>query len=587
MILMESLLRSLLFKILFLPYFLCLSCNWKNRPPTKEEISGINLKRGDIILCGTSNKQFGQVEFETSCSGRVKEDFNLAVELLHSFEYDQAEKAFAKVIDQEPGCAMAYWGVAMCNNHPLWSPPSGAELKKGAKAIAIARSITQKTKRESAYIEALALFFNDFSTVNHYIRSVRFEKGMEQVYKDNRADKEAAIFYALSLDGSSDPTDRSFRNQKKAGTILTSLYPGQPDHPGIVHYIIHTYDYPELAQLGLQAARRYASIAPSSAHAQHMPSHIFTRLGLWDECIKSNLISIANARCYALATHIRGSWDEELHGMDYLEYAYLQKAENKKAKQQVNYLKTIEVVSPVNFKDAYAFAAIPARYVLENKQWENAASLDIRPDTFPWQKFPWQKAIFYFTRILGLVHVGRIDSAKIYFTKLEFINQTLTQQNDLYKANLVKIQVDAAAAWILFKEGRDAEALKYMFAAADMEDKTQKNPVTPGEVIPARELLGDMLFQMDKHAEALSAYEIDLGRHPGRFNGLYGAAISSQKLHNSSKTSMYFKKLLSVSNAPDSYRPEIDIAKKYLKSQIPERLLKTDHLISKTAQTGY
>lgn len=566
---MESRVKSVLLKLLCLPFFISVSCNWGNGLPTKEEISGIHLKRGEIILCGAPNKQFGQVEFITSCTGRVKEDFNLAIELLHSFEYDQAEKAFAKVIDEEPGCAMAYWGVAMCNNHPLWSPPSGDELKKGAKAIGIARSITHKTKRESAYIEAMALFFNDFSTVNHYTRSVRFEKGMEQIYKDNPADKEAAIFYALSLDGSSDPTDRSFSNQKKAGAILTSLYPRQPDHPGIVHYIIHTYDYPELAQLGLPAARRYASIAPASAHAQHMPSHIFTRLGLWDESIKSNLISIANAKCYALAAGIRGTWDEELHGMDYLEYAYLQKAENKKAKQQVDYLKTIEVVSPVNFKDAYAFAAIPARYVLENKQWENAASLEIHPATFPWQKFPWQKAIFYFTRILGLVHVGRIDSAKSYLTRLKFINQTLTEQNDLYKANLVNIQVDAATSWILLKEGKDTQALKDMLAAADMEDKTQKNPVTPGEVIPARELLGDMLLQMNKPAAALAVYETDLDRHPNRFNGLYGAAISSQKLHDVTKTSLYFKKLLTIANTPDSYRPEIDIAKKYLKSQIP------------------
>lgn len=584
---MESRVKSVLLTLLCLTFFISVSCNWKHSLPTKEEVSAIQLKRGDIILCGAQSKQFGKVEFQTNCQGKVKEDFNLAIELLHSFEYDQAERAFAKVIDEEPGCAMAYWGVAMCNNHPLWSPPTGSELTKGAKAIEIARSITQKTKRESAYIEAMALFFKDYSILNHLTRSIRFEKGMEKVYKDYPADKEAAIFYALSLDGASDPTDRSFSNQKKAGAILTSLYPGQPDHPGIVHYIIHTYDYPELAQLGLQAARRYASIAPSSAHAQHMPSHIFTRLGLWDESIKSNLNSIANARCYALAAHIKGTWDEELHGMDYLEYAYLQKAENKQAKQQVDYLKSIEVVSPVNLKDAYAFAAIPARYVLENKQWGNAGSLEIHPAAFPWQKFQWAKAIFYFTRILGLVHIGSIDSAKSNLTRLKSINQTLTQQNDLYKANLVKIQIDAAASWILFGEGKNAEALKNMTEAADTEDKTQKNPVTPGEVIPARELLGDLLLQMNKPAAALAAYETDLDRHPNRFNGLYGAAISSQKLHDLTKTSTYFRKLLAVANTPDSNRPEIEIAKKYLKGQIPQGLHNTDQLISKSAQTAY
>src|SRR5258708_15674370 len=212
----------------------------------------------------------------------------------------------------------------MCNNHPLWSPPTGAELKKGAKAIAIAQLITQKSKRESAYIDAMALFYKDCDKVDHHTRSTCFEKAMEKIYREYPADKEAAIFYALALDAAAEPTDRSFSNQKKAGAILTALYPGEPDHPGIIHYIIHTYDYPGLAIMALPAARRYASIAPSSAHAQHMPSHIFTRLGLWDECISSNLVSVSYANCYALGAGIKGHWDQELHGMDYLEHAYLQ-----------------------------------------------------------------------------------------------------------------------------------------------------------------------------------------------------------------------------------------------------------------------
>ncbi|HTD40452.1 MAG TPA: hypothetical protein VK671_07525, partial [Mucilaginibacter sp.] len=420
---------------------------------------------------------------------------------------------------------------------------------------------------ESAYIDAMASFYKDWDKADHHTRSVRFEKGMEKTYRENPNDKEAAIFYALALDAAADPADQSYSNQKKAGAILTSLYPGHPDHPGIVHYIIHTYDYPELAILALPAARKYASIAPSSAHAQHMPSHIFTRLGLWDECISSNLISVSYARCYAQGAGIKGNWDEELHGLDYLVYAYLQKGENKLAKEQCNYLNTIDRVYPVDFKDAYAFAAIPSRYVLENKMWTDAAHLQLHPADFPWGKYPWEKAIVNFTRALGFVHIGKIDSAKTELKNLEAIYDTLTKQKDLYKANQVKIQINSAQAWILFKEGKNDEALNKMTAAADMEDKTEKSPVTPGEVIPARELLGDILLQMNQPGKALEAYEADLKRHPNRFNGLYGAGLAAEKLHDFKKTDSHYRQLSAIANAPGSSRPELEAARLFLKKE--------------------
>ena len=546
-----------------------LSCHEKHNAPSGSEIQAINLKRGEIILCGAANKQFGRVEFETSCTGKVKDDFNLAIEMLHSFEYEEAEKEFAKVIDEEPGCAMAYWGVAMCNNHPLWAPPNEAELKKGAKAIAIAQSITQKSARESAYIDAMSLFYKDWDKTDHHTRTVRFEKAMEKLYAENPADKEAAIFYALSLDAAADPTDKTYSNQKKAGAILTSLYPGQPGHPGIIHYIIHTYDYPGLAIRALPAARKYASIAPSSAHAQHMPSHIFTRLGLWDECVSSNLVSVSYAKCYAVAAGIKGNWDQELHGMDYLVYAYLQKAENKLAKEQCDYLNTIDAVYPVSGTDAYAFAAIPSRYVLENKNWAAAASLSIHPADFPWQKFPWQKAIVNFTRALGFVHTGKLDSAKAELKNLNTIYDTLTKQKDFYKANQVKIQATAAEAWILLKEGKNSEALTTMMAAADMEDKTEKSPVTPGEVIPARELLGDMLLQMNLPQKALDAYEADLKTHPNRFNGLFGAGLAAEKVNDTGKANSYYRQLAAITNSPGSNRPELETVHSFLRKYRP------------------
>jgi len=553
--------------VVFFGVLLCMlwSCNGNHNSPSAAEIKAINLKRGNIILCGAPDKQFGRVEFKTSGNGKVKEDFNLGIEMLHSFEYDEAEKVFAKIIDEEPDCAMAYWGVAMCNNHPLWSPPTEDELKKGAKAIAIAQSISRKSDRESAYIEATALFYKDWNKADHHTRSVRMEKAMEKLHADYPNDKEAAIFYALALDASASPTDKSFANQKKAGAILNSLYPSQPDHPGIIHYLIHTYDSPELALLGLSAARRYASIAPSSAHAQHMPSHIFTRLGLWDECIKSNLISVSNAKCYAGSAGIKGNWDEELHGMDYLVYAYLQKGDNKRAKEQCDYLEKIDRVYPVNFKDAYAFAAIPARYVLENKLWKEAAELKIHPVNFPWQKFPWQEAIVHFTRLLGFVHIDKIDSAKTELKKLYKIRDTLLQQKDMYKVKEVEIQIAASEGWLLLAEGKNGDALTKMTVAADMEDMTEKSPVTPGEVLPARELLGDMLLQMNEPKKALEAYEADLKRHPNRFNGLYGAAAAAEMLHNAGKTDSIYRQLAAVANTPGSKRPKLEAAKAFLK----------------------
>lgn len=550
--------------VISLLLFLLASCKGKNAIPAQETIAGIDLKRGEIVVCGPADKQFGSVDFETSCSGAEKKDFDLAMALLHSFEYDEAEKVFAKVIDASPGCAMAYWGVAMSNFHPLWSPPTRAELEKGDKAIAIAVSLKPPSKRESDYISAIAAFYKDWSNTDHRTRTIRFEKAMEKIYTDYPNDKEAATFYSLALTASADPTDKSFANQKKAGAILKTLYPGNPDHPGVVHYIIHAYDSPELAPMALDAARKYASVAPSSAHALHMPSHVFTRLGLWTECITSNLASVSSAQCYAEQSGIKGHWDEEMHGLDYLMYAYLQKGENEQAQKQWDYFRSIKEVSPVNFKVAYAFASIPSRYLLENRQWKEAASLVSHESIVNWEKFPWQRAIIHYTRALGAVHTGRTDSARAELKRLKVIHDTLLAQKDMYKANQLQVQVYTTEAWILFKEGENNEAINLMTAAADMEDKTQKLPVTPGEMIPARELLGDMLFEMKKYPEALAAYEADLKKQPNRFNGLYGAGIAAERSNNKEKARSYYQQLLNIANSPGANRAELVTAKAFL-----------------------
>jgi tetratricopeptide (TPR) repeat protein len=556
------------YRILFLSSAAFIACNENHSVPSKELIGDLHLKRGEIISCGPPGKEFGTINFEMSCSKETQNDFNVAVELLHSFEYDEAEKMFAKIIDESPGCAMAYWGIAMCNYHPLWEPPTETDLKKGSMAIAIAETINKKSERESGFINAIAAYYEDWSKTDPRARSLRFEKKMEQLHNKYPDDTEAAIFYALALDAAADATDKSYSNQKKAGAILEALYKKQPNHPGIIHYIIHTYDYPEIAAFALPAARRYAEIAPSSAHALHMPSHIFTRMGMWDDCINSNLKSVASANCYAQSAGIKGHWDEELHGLDYLIYAYLQKGDNNAANKQLHYIGSIQKVYPVNFKVAYTFAASPSRAALENKNWTKAAGLQLHPADFPWQKFPWQEAIVHFTRLLGAVHKTDIPAAQSELKRLNVLHDTLQKQKDLYKSTQVAIQIKTGEAWILFIKGKKTAALGLMKAAADMEDSTSKHPVTPGEVLPSRELYADMLLQMQQNENALLAYEEVLQKSPNRFNSLYGAGLAAEKSGLIDKAVLYYKQLFSIANS-NSNRPELSVARAFLSTHSP------------------
>jgi tetratricopeptide (TPR) repeat protein len=532
-------------------------CNNDGTVPSKVAIQELGLKRGNVIVCGPATQQLGDVAFPITGSKEANEKFNLGVKLLHSFEYDEAEKVFASVIERYPECAMAYWGVAMSNFHPLWTPPAQAELQKGSKAIALAKSISKTTKREQAYIEALATFYGDWDKKDHLSRSLLFEKAMGRVHASYPADKEAASLYALALTAAADPKDKTLKKQKEAGTILNALYPNEPNHPGIVHYLIHTYDSPELAHLALPAARKYASLAPSSAHALHMPSHIFTRLGLWKEGIETNLASVSSAQCYASEAGIKGHWDEELHGMDYLVYGYLQTGQNQEAKKQWNYLAAITEVQPANFKVAYAFASIPSRYVLENRLWKEAAALPDYHANFSWDKFPWQRAILHFARAMGSVHTGDLPIAKREIAELARLQRLLAAQKDEYKAAQVQVQVHAGQAWLKWKEGNEEEALTEMKAAVALEDKTEKHPVTAGEVLPARELLGDMLLQLGRFDEALQAYKLNLQRHPNRFNGLYGAGLAAERSGNNTAATNYYRQLAQQVDVQKKERPEL------------------------------
>ena len=545
-----------------------ISCSNNKEDQSKDLIGSLNLKRGEVVSCGPLEGQLGKTSFLATVPEKLRADFNMAIALLYSFEYDESEKMFAKVIDEAPDCAMAYWGVAMSNFHPLWAPPSPAELEKGAKAIKIARSINKKTKRESDYIEAIATFYEEPDKLDHRSRVLNFEKAMEKIYLDYPDDKEAPVFYALALNAAADPADKTYARQKKAFGILNAIFEKEPLHPGIAHYIIHNYDYPGLAEMALPAARKYAAIAPASAHAQHMPSHIFTRLGLWDESIKSNLVAASSGRCYAEQAKLKGYWDEELHALDYLVYAYLQKGEDELAKERVDILGTIKQVDPLNFKVLFAFAASPARYFLEKRMWKEAAAMEIAPANFPWDKFPWQKAMIHFTRALGAVQLGKLDNAKTELDSLRSLHTRLSKEKNMSReAAQVAVQIKTGEAWIQYKEGNNDKAVELMTAAANIEDGTEKHPVTPGEIIPARELLGDMLMEMNKPALALEAYKSVLETHPNRFNGLYSAGLAAQRTGNKEEARLYFQKLLNSIGASNSNRSELKNVKLFLSSR--------------------
>ncbi len=555
-------------RYLFL-FLIVLSCDGKkDATELQNELQSIKLTRGDIALCGSDEAKFGKVEFALSCKEKVRANFNLATALLHSFEYGEAEKVFAKVMDEDPECLMAYWGVAMSNFHPLWAPPTPDELEKGSKIITIARSLKSSSARDSDYLEASAVLYDNWKDLDHKTRILKFEKAAEQIHQKYPADNEAATFYALALTAASDPADKTFAKQRKAGEILNSIFSSQPDHPGIAHYLIHIYDSPELAELALPAARKYASIASASAHALHMPSHIFIRLGLWDESVQSNINSMTAAKCYAENSGMQGHWDEELHGLDYLVYAYLQQARDDKAKEQLDYLSTILTASPMNNKVAYTLAAVPTRYALERKDWSAASALELKPNTFPWNEYPWERSIVSFGRLLGAIHLKKPDVVQVSLKELKTNHDELVKQKKLYEANQVEIQIKSSEAWIALSEGRREEAIRLMSEAANQEDATEKHPVTPGEVIPARELLGDLYMELGLYKDAHKAYEEDLKRHAGRLNGLLGAGVAARKLGNEEDAKKYFQQIITAAQLSDMQRPALLEAKSFLKGMI-------------------
>ena len=543
------------------------SCNNKKTSSSEStSFANLELNRGELLLCGDPN--FGEVSFSLSCRYDLRETFDLGLTLIHSFEYAEAEKAFVSILDKDSECLMAYWGAAMSIlNHPLSFKQNPKSLKRGEELLRVANTLTPNNEKEKDYIDAVSIYFKDWQNLDTQTRKLNYESKMEELYTKYPDDVETAVFYSLSMLASADLNDKTYSKQKKSGKILENLFEKYPNHPGIAHYIIHNYDSPELAHMALTTARKYAVIAPSSAHAQHMPSHIFTRLGLWNESIKSNIDSADSAVCYAESVNPNANWVSEIHALDYLVYAYLQLGDNAKAQAEMNKMKNIKEVFPADhFASAYALIAVPSRLAIENKNWELATQLELPKTKLDWDKAHWPKAMLHFSRALGFSNIGNSIGAEKELKSLIILREKLNEAKKTYESGQVTIQIEAVRGWIEYSKGNSNKAIEYMKLASNLESKTSKAAVTPGEIIPADELLADLYLALNKPRQALESYEQNLKGHPYRFNGIYGAAKAAEKLNDIRLAVYYFDQLVKLSKDTNSSRPEISEAKEFLAS---------------------
>jgi hypothetical protein len=512
----------------------------------------------------TAPKLVEEVDFAISCGPTSQAAFKHAVWTLHSFWYPEALKEFTAIAAAEPGCAMAYWGIAMSHWYPLWYPPSPAALKAGSEAIAKATAAAAQTPREADYIAAIAAFYRDNDKLDHQTRAVAYEKAMAQLHERYPDDREAAVFYALALNASALKTDKTFANQKKAAAILNTIWKEQPNHPGVVHYLIHSDDSPQFAEAGLDAAICYAKVAPEVPHALHMPSHIFTRLGMWQQSIESNRAAHAAALNYVQQSLGPGSYDQEtLHTMDYLEYAYLQSAQDGPAKAVVDELIGFRQSEGATLAAAYAVAAIPARYALERRDWPAAAALSQPTIGFPLERFPWAEAIIAYARALGQARTGNTAGAEAEIGRLASLADGL-KGKDAYWANQVEVQRLAAAGILAHVRGDDQQAVASLRAAADLDATMDKHPATPSSVLPARELLADLLLELNQPAAALVEYRAMLSTDPNRFGSLLGEARAAKQTGDSATAREAYRKLVAISKPVGPARPELVEASSYL-----------------------
>ena len=512
------------------------------------------------------DESFGIVHFPASCRAEVLPTFTRAVALLHSFGYEEARLSFQEVLRDDPACAIASWGVAMTYYHPLWAPPSPADLAAGREAAAAAAKLGGGTERENAYIGAIVAFYRDSETVAHGPRAQAYSRAMEEVSRRFPEDHEASIFYALSLLGTAAPLDATYANQKKAAAILNGLLPLEPQHPGIAHYMIHSFDYPALARDALPAARAYSKIAPSSPHALHMPSHIFTRLGLWNESIESNLASAESGRQLVAKRHPGSSSFDTFHALDYLEYAYLQIGDDASARKVLEETRNGVRFDEPSFAAGYAIVAVPARWYLERGDWRGAVELRASTVDLPWEHFLYEPAITEFARAVGAARAGRPGAAKQPLARLAELQASLAKNpvaGPYDWATQVEAMRLAAVSWQAWAEGRKDEALSMARSAAELDEKAGKHPVTPGSILPPRELLADMLLEAGKPAEALAEYQVSLRDAPGRFRSLYGAARAAESAGRMDEAGRMYEALLAQC-VPGSSRRELVEARRFL-----------------------
>src|ERR1700704_5538784 len=473
-------------------------------------------------------ERLGAVHFETSCNEAAQRRFDRGMRYQHSFWYRASKDIFEDVIKADPDCAIAYWGIAMSLLLNPFGVPPPANLAEGLAAIQKAKATGAKTPREREFIDALGAFYADYDKLDHRTRVQAYLKAMAALAQRYPQDDEAQIYYALALDVAASPADKTYANQLKAAAILEDIFKRQPQHPGVAHYLIHSYDYPPIADKGLDAATRYSKIAPTAPHAQHMPSHIFTRVGYWKESIAANSASVRAAKADK-------EYGDQLHGQDYMVYAYLQLAQDKNSRAVIDEMAAGTAVNPDLPGASFALAASPARYTLERGDWSGAAALEVRPS-----KFLHVMAITHFARAVGAARSGKPDAAGADIAKLAELRDKLRAAKDAYWAEQVDIQWQTANAWLLYAQGKYDEAVAAMAAAAAAEDKTEKAPVTPGPIVPARELYGAMLLERGQAKDALAAFEATLKKEPHRLGATLGAAKAAEQLGDAATAREYY-----------------------------------------------
>ncbi|MBR0910720.1 tetratricopeptide repeat protein [Bradyrhizobium japonicum] len=507
-----------------------------------------------LVAQGDVDQQLGSVHFQTSCNDVAQRRFDRGMRYQHSYWYANAKEIFEEAIKADPTCGMAYWGIAltyMDNPHNAIPKPN---LAPGLAAIMKAKEIGATTERERDYIDALMVMYADYEKIPHVQRMRMLRDAQARVAAKYPDDDEAQIAYAITLNTSADLNDKTYAQQIKGAAILEPISRRLPMHPGVTHYLIHLYDYPALAQKGLDAANRYAKIAPAAPHAQHMPSHIYTRVGYWKESIDSNTASVKAA----MAEKSVGNY---LHAQDYMVYAYLQLGQDKQARAVID-----DMIKETDFKATvaaadYALAASPARYAIDRGDWESASQLPVRPSNLNFAM-----AVTHFARALGAARSGKPEAAKADIQKLAELRDKLQDAKDNYWSGIVDIQRQVAVAWVLYAEGKYDEALNAMSAAADAEDKTEKHVITPGPLAPARELYGFMLLDRGMAKEALAAFEATKAKEPNRLHAFAGAAKAAEALGDREAARQNCQQLVTLTASADSERPEVAAAKQYLAS---------------------